>query len=318
VDARSACALCPERSVVDVAGDGGFETKPAAVRLPIRASRLRTRARLPGRARYGERAERQIWRRCLLVALQLRGRVSRVGGACTPPVECCPACALAVMVVGLEHQNGQRSWCGDEVRQMPIGVRSDPSQFVPRHHRDARVRRLRCLLAMRGGSRVAVLACLTLGVVGPSLLSAKSDARLVTGSVVSVSTAPVVDIDPCADLRALVNGEVVLDGPTSDERTCRTAAAAAAGYQPPVVGAPCVGASVQMDDTVEVRNGHSRSIASATLASGRLTANGSCSFGFTVTVPFAARYTFVVDERPRVSYTDRQLRRARFVVGMTV
>jgi len=209
---------------------------------------------------------------------------------------------------------------------MPIGVRSVTSPFllrrerwqsVLRHHRDARNRQPRCLPATRDASRVAVLVCLTLGFVGPSSLSAKSDARLVTGSVVSISTSPVVGIDPCADVSALVSGEVVLDGATSAERTCR-AAAASAGYQAPVVGAPCLGASVQMGDTVEVRNGHRRSIASATVASGRLTASGSCSFGFTVTVPAAARYTFVVDDRPRVSYTDRQLRRARFVVGMAV
>jgi hypothetical protein len=207
---------------------------------------------------------------------------------------------------------------------MPLGVRSGTSAIVLRpcnrwpsvlrHHRDARTRRPLYLLATRDAFRVVVLACLMLGFVGASSLSAKSDARLVTGSVVGSSTSPVVDIDPCADVSALVNGEVVLDGPTSAERECQ----AAAGYQAPVVGAPCLGASVQMGDTVEVRNGHSRSIASATLDSGRLTANGSCSFGFTVTVPAAARYTFVVDHRPRVSYTDRQLRRARFVVGMTV
>ena len=76
--------------------------------------------------------------------------------------------------------------------------------------------------------------------------------------------------------------------------------------------------SMRERTVVDVRGGREVSLATAELAPGRLTRLGECAFSFSVVVPAARSYKFVVDDRHWVRCTLRQLRDAHGVVGMHV
>ena len=169
-----------------------------------------------------------------------------------------------------------------------------------------------CRILGRGACRVLLVGCVAMVFVSPSSLVAASGHQRVIGRVIAASATPLLAVDPCIDVRALVRGEASFDGSYSPPSSCL-----ASSYEPPVVGAPCSSSSVHAGATIEVRNGRDALLAATTLTPGGLVANGDCAFSFSVAVPAAARYNFVVDDLHRVTYTARQLRGARYVVGVS-
>ena len=86
---------------------------------------------------------------------------------------------------------------------------------------------------------VVPVVCVLVGLIGISPAVATPGAQRVVGHVQTVSAAPIVAPDPCADVRALVSGRAEPARTDAVPSRCR-----ATGDERPIVGAACVATSV--------------------------------------------------------------------------